>query len=75
MKQWTLQKLLRITAVLVFLIGAGIGYDLGDKQAIINQTIVETFDVWLALLIWFIAFAVGLLFLAAARIMDLMEKN
>ena len=74
MKKLTMQKLLRITAVLIFIIGAGIGYDLGDKQMLVNQTVVETFDVWLALLSWFIAFALGLLFLAAARIIDLLNR-
>ena len=74
MKKLTMQKLLRITAVLIFIIGAGIGYDLGDKQMLVNQTVVETFDVWLALLSWFIAFALGLLFLAAARIIDLLKR-
>ena len=74
MRKLTMQKLLRITAVLIFIIGAGIGYDLGDKQMLVNQTVVETFDVWLALLSWFIAFALGLLFLAAARIIDLLKR-
>ena len=74
MRKLTTQKLLRITAVLIFVIGAGIGYDLGDKQMLVNQTVVETFDVWLALLSWFIAFALGLLFLAAARIIDLLKR-
>ena len=74
MRKLTMQKLLRITAVLIFIIGAGIGYDLGDKQMVAGQTIVGTFDVWLALLSWFIAFALGLLFLAAARTIDLLER-
>lgn len=75
MGKQTMQKLLRITAVAIFLIGAGIGYDLGDKQMVVDQAVVETFDVWLALLSWFIAFAVGLLFLATARMIDLLEKK
>ena len=74
MEKLTMQKLLRITAVLIFVIGAGIGYDLGDKQMVVNQTVVDTFDVWLALLSWFIAFALGLLFLTAARIIDLLKR-
>ena len=74
MRKLTMQKLLRITAVLIFVIGAGLGYDLGDKQMVVNQAVVETFDVWLALLSWFVAFSLGLLFLAAARIIDLLER-
>ena len=31
MKKVTMQKLLRITAVLIFIIGAGIGYDMGGQ--------------------------------------------
>ena len=34
MKKVTMQKLLRITAVLIFIIGAGIGYDMADKQIV-----------------------------------------
>ena len=64
MGKLTMQKLLRITAVLIFVIGAGLGYDLGDKQMVVNQAVVETFDVCLALLSWFVAFSLGLLFLA-----------
>ena len=74
MERLTMAKLLRITAVLIFIIGAGIGWDLGDKQMVVDQTVVEIFDVWLALLGWFVAFAAGLLFLAAARILDLLER-
>ena len=74
MERLTMAKLLRITAVMIFIIGAGIGWDLGDKQMVVDQTVVEIFDVWLALLGWFVAFAAGLLFLAAARILDLLER-
>ncbi len=74
MKKVTMQKLLRITAVLIFIIGAGIGYDMADKQIVGSGFVFENFDLWLALLCWFIAFALGLLFLAAARIMDLLER-
>ena len=74
MERLTMAKLLRITAVLIFIIGAGIGWDLGNKQMVVDQTVVEIFDVWLALLGWFAAFAAGVLFLAAARILDLLER-
>ena len=74
MKKVTMQKLLRITAVLIFIIGAGVGYDLADKQIIETGFYFENFDLWLALLCWFIAFALGLLFLAVARIIDLLER-
>lgn len=75
MKMIPMQKLLRTTAVLIFVVGAGIGYDLGDKQVFINGSVKETFDLWLALFSWFVAFAAGLLFLAAARIIDLLEES
>ena len=71
----TMQRLLRATAVLIFIIGAGVGWDLGDKQIIDTDFIFRNFDIWLALLSWLVAFAAGLLFLAAARILDLLENG
>lgn len=74
MKKITLPKLLRWIAVLIFIIGAGLGYDAGDKQLMADGRVIETFDLWLALLYWFIIFALGVLFIAVARILDLLDR-
>lgn len=74
MKKITLPKLMRWIAVLIFILGAGLGYDAGDKQLVVDSRVIETFDLWLALLYWFIAFALGILFLAVARILELLDK-
>ena len=74
MKKITLPKLMRWIAVLIFILGAGLGYDAGDKQLVADSRVIETFDLWLALLYWFIAFALGILFLAVARILELLDK-
>ena len=74
MKKITLPKLLRWIAVLIFIIGAGLGYDAGDKQLVVDGRVIETFDLWLALLYWFITFALGVLFIAVSRILDLLDR-
>ena len=74
MKKITLPKLLRWIAVLIFIIGAGLGYDVGDKQLVVDGRVIETFDLWLALLYWFITFALGVLFIAVSRILDLLDR-
>ena len=74
MKKIPLPKLLRWIAVLIFIIGAGLGYDAGDKQLVVDGRVIETFDLWLALLYWFITFALGVLFIAVARILDLLDR-
>lgn len=73
MKKITLPKMMRAIAVLIFIIGAGLGYDAGNKMITVNQQITYVFDLWLALLVWFAAFALGILFLAIARILDLLD--
>ena len=74
MKKISLSRLMRWIAVLIFMIGAGLGYDAGDKQLVVDGQLFETFDLWLALLYWFLAFALGVLFLAVARILDLLDR-
>ena len=74
MKKISLPRLMRWIAVLIFMIGAGLGYDAGDKQLVVDGQLFETFDLWLALLYWFLAFALGVLFLAVARILDLLDR-
>ena len=74
MKNITLPKLMRWIAILIFIIGAGLGYDAGDKQLMADGRVIETFDLWLALLYWFIAFALGILFIAVARILELLDR-
>lgn len=74
MKKITLPKLMRWIAVLIFIIGAGLGYDAGDKQVWGDGQLFESFDLWLALLYWFIAFALGILFIAVARILELLDR-
>ena len=74
MKKLTLSNLLRWIAMLIFMIGAGLGYDAGDKQLVADGRVIETFDLWLALLYWFLAFALGILFLAVARILKLLDR-
>ena len=73
MKKITLPKMMRAIAVLIFIIGAGLGYDAGNKMITVNQQITYVFDLWLALLVWLAAFALGILFLAIARILDLLD--
>lgn len=74
MKKITLPQIMRWTAVLIFLIGAGIGYDAGGKQLVVDARVIETFDLWLALLVWFLSFALGILFIAVARILEILDK-
>ena len=74
MKKITLPKLMRWIAVLIFIIGAGLGYDAGDKQIVVDGQVFENFDLWLALLYWFLTFALGILFLAMASILELLNK-
>ena len=74
MKKLTLSNLLRWIAVLIFIIGAGLGYDAGSKQLVLDGDLIETFDLWLALLFWFLSFALGVLFLAVARILELLDR-
>ena len=74
MKKISLSRLMRWIAVLIFMIGAGLGYDAGDKQLVVDGQLFETFDLWLALLYWFLAFALGVLFLSVARILDLLDR-
>ena len=74
MKNITLPKLMRWIALLIFIIGAALGYDAGEKQLMADGRVIETFDLWLALLYWFIAFALGILFLAVARILELLDR-
>ena len=41
----TMQRLLRATAVLIFIIGAGVGWDLGDKQIIDTDFIFRNLSI------------------------------
>ena len=74
MKKITLPKLMRWISVLIFIIGAGLGYDAGDKQVVLDGQVIELFSFWLALLYWFLTFALGILFLAVARILELLDR-
>ena len=74
MRKITLSKLLRWTAILIFIIGAILGWDAGDKQLVADERVIETFDLWLALLYWFFAFALGILFLAVSRIPEILDR-
>lgn len=75
LRKITLQKTLRATAILILIVGACIGYDLGDKMLILGQTVTYQFDFWLALFIWFISFAFSLLFWSTAKVLDLLENK
>lgn len=75
MKKLSLQFILRIIAIITFIGGSFIGYDVGDKMVTINQTISYQFSFMDALIVWFISFAIGVLFLAIAKIIDLLEKR
>ncbi len=57
------------------MMGAFVGYDMGDKMLVINQTTTYTFDFWLALFVWFITFSLALLFFSIAKIIDLLESK
>lgn len=73
MKKISMQFILRIIAIVVFIGGAFIGYDVGDKMVTINQVVSYQFSFVEALIVWFISFAIGVLFLAIAKIIDLLE--
>lgn len=74
MKKITLPKLMRWIAIFIFIMGACLGYDAGAKQLVVDGQMIETFDLWLALLYWFLTFALGVLFLAVARILELLDR-
>lgn len=75
LKKISLSKVLRIVAVLIFIVGACVGYDIGDKMIDLNGKIVYQFDFLLAVLYWFISFAIGMLFFGIAKIIDLLENR
>lgn len=75
MKKFSLQHIIRAIAVLIFIVGAFMGYDIGDKMITVDQEVLYLFDFWLALLVWFLAFAAGMLFFSIAKIIDLLEKR
>ncbi|NCB04082.1 MAG: hypothetical protein EOM69_00965 [Clostridia bacterium] len=75
MKKLKVQKLLRIVAALIIIVGACVGYDMGDKMVSIDQTITYQFDFWLAIFVWFIGLSLGLLFWSIAKIIDLLESK
>ena len=75
MKKFSLQHMIRAIAVLIFIVGAFMGYDIGEKMVTVDQEVLYQFDLWLALLVWFLAFAAGMLFLSIAKIIDLLEKQ
>ena len=59
MKKISMQFILRIIAIIVFIGGAFIGYDVGDKMVTINHVISYQFSVIDALIVWFMSFAIG----------------
>ena len=73
MKKISMQFILRIIAIVVFIGGAFIGYDVGCKMVTINQVVSYQFSFVDALIVWFMSFAIGVLFLAIAKIIDLLE--
>ena len=73
MKKISLQFILRIIAIVTFIGGAFIGYDAGDKMVTIDQMISYQFSFMDALIVWFTSFAIGVLFLAIAKIINLLE--
>ena len=73
MKKISMQFILRIIAIVVFIGGAFIGYDVGRKMVTINQVVSYQFSFVDALIVWFRSFAIGVLFLAIAKIIDLLE--
>lgn len=75
MKKFSLQHIIRAIAVLIFIVGAFMGYDIGNKMITVDQEVLYLFDFWLALLVWFLAFAAGMLFFSIAKIIDLLEKR
>lgn len=75
MKKFSLQHMIRVIAVLIFIVGAFMGYDIGEKMVTVDQEVLYQFDLWLALLVWFLAFAAGMLFFSIAKIIDLLEKQ
>lgn len=74
-KIFKLKNILRLIAVFIFIIGACKGYDFGDRQIQINTQIVDQFSLIPALFYWFLSFALGMLFIGVAKIIDLLENN
>lgn len=73
MKKISMQSILRTIAIIVFIGGAFIGYDEGNKMVTINHVVSYQFSFVDALIVWFMSFAIGVLFLAIAKIIDLLE--
>ena len=73
MRKISIQFILRIIAIVTFIGGAFIGYDAGDKMVTIDRMISYQFSFMDALIVWFMSFAIGVLFLAIAKIIDLLE--
>lgn len=73
MKKMPMQFILRIIAIIVFIGGAFIGCDVGNKMVTINHVISYQFSFIDALIVWLMSFAIGVLFLAIAKIIDLLE--
>ena len=72
MRKISIQFILRIIAIVTFIGGAFIGYDAGDKMVTIDRMISYQFSFMDALIVWFMSFAIGVLFLAIAKIIDLL---
>lgn len=75
MKRCSLSLVLRIIAVAIWLVGAFVGYDIGDQMVTVGREVQYIFSFWSAALAWFVAFAAGMLFLGMARILSLLEDR
>ncbi|MBM6859138.1 hypothetical protein H9X78_01285 [Clostridium saudiense] len=69
-----LPNVVRVIAICIFILGAFIGWDFGNKSIIIGNEVKYTFDFITSFLWWFGAFAIGMMFVSIARIIDLLEE-
>lgn len=70
-----IQKILRVTAVLIWIVGAIIGYDAAGTTVIIGTQVQQSFNIWDALIVWLAVFAAGMLLWGVAKILDLFEER
>ena len=75
MQKLSVKNILRVLAVLIFVVGAFVGYDAGNQMFTVDGSVTYRFVVIDAVVTWFFAFAGGLLFWGIAKIIDLLEQK
>ena len=75
MQKLSVKNILRVLAVLIFVVGAFVGYDAGNQMFTVDGVVTYRFVVIDAVVAWFFAFARGMLFWGIAKIIDLLEQK